>query len=71
MADEIILTKLDDDADRIIDQFEAQTGLDGQDEAERRRFDVSGEDHEIDVVQTLTDIDEDWTEHVGVADPEG
>jgi hypothetical protein len=71
MADEIILTKLDDDADRILDQFEAQTGLDGEDEGERRRFDVSGEDHEIDVVQTLTEIDEDWSEYVGVADPEG
>ena len=70
MADEIILTKLDDEADRIIDAFEEQTGLEGDDEGDRRRFDVTGRAHDVDVVQTLTDIDEDWTEHVGVADPE-
>jgi hypothetical protein len=70
MADQIILTKLDDDADRILDAFEDQTGLEGDDEGDRRRFDVTDHSHRIDVVQTLTDIDEDWTEHVGVADPE-
>jgi hypothetical protein len=70
MADEIILTKLDDDADRILDAFEEHTGLHGDDEGDRRRFDVAGREHEIDVVQTLTDIDDAWTDHVGVADPE-
>jgi hypothetical protein len=70
MADQIILTKLDDDADRILDAFEEHTGLHGDDEGDRRRFDVTGGAHDVDVVQTLTDIDEDWTEHVGVADPE-
>lgn len=69
MADQIILTKLDEDADRILDAFEEQTGLHGDDEGDRRRFDVAGGGH-VDVVQTLTDIDEDWTEHVGVADPQ-
>jgi hypothetical protein len=70
MADQIILTKLDEDADRILDAFEEQTGLHGDDEGDRRRFDVAGSGHTVDVVQTLTDIDEDWTEHVGVADPQ-
>ena len=70
MADQIILTKLDEDADRILDQFEEHTGLHGDDEGDRRRFDVAGQPHAIDVVQTLTDIDEEWTEHVGVADPD-
>ncbi|MEJ7784708.1 MAG: hypothetical protein WKF96_07885 [Solirubrobacteraceae bacterium] len=70
MADQIILTKLDEDADRILDAFEEQTGLHGDDEGDRRRFDVAGAGHAVDVVQTLTDIDEDWTEHVGVADPQ-
>lgn len=70
MADQIILTKLDDDADRILDAFERETGLEGDDEGDRRRFDVAGEGHGVDVVQTLTDIDEGWTEHVGIADPE-
>jgi hypothetical protein len=70
MADQIILTKLDEEADRILDAFADQTGLHGDDEGDRRRFDVTGAGHEVDVVQTLTDIDEDWTEHVGVADPQ-
>ena len=70
MADQIILTKLDEEADRILDSFEEQTGLHGDDEGDRRRFDVTGAGHAVDVVQTLTDIDEDWTEHVGVADPQ-
>ena len=69
MADQIILTKLDEDADRILDAFEEHTGIHGDDEGDRRRFDVSG-GHDVDVVQTLNDIDEDWTEHVGLADPE-
>jgi hypothetical protein len=70
MADEIILTKLDDDADQILDAFEEHTGLHGDDEGDRRRFDTRHGGHAVDVVQTLTDIDEDWAEHVGVADPE-
>jgi hypothetical protein len=70
MADQIILTKLDEDADRILDEFEEHTGLHGDDEGDRRRFDVAGREHDVDVVQTLTDIDEEWTEHVGVADPD-
>jgi hypothetical protein len=69
MADQIILTKLDEEADRILDAFEEHTGLHGDDEGDRRRFDVSGGRH-VDVVQELTDIDEEWSEHVGVADPE-
>jgi hypothetical protein len=70
VTNQIILTKLDEDADRILDAFETQTGLEGDDEGDRRRFDVAGVQHEIDIVQTLTDIDEHWPEHVGVADPE-
>ena len=69
MADQIILTKLDEEADRILDAFEDQTGLHGDDEGDRRRFDVTGPAHELDVVQTLTDIDEHWPEHLGLKLP--
>jgi hypothetical protein len=69
MADPIIFTKLDADADRILDAFEQRTGLEGEDDGDRRVFEVEGAEHEVDVVQTLTDIDEDWTDHVGVQDP--
>ena len=70
MADQIILTKLDEEADRILDAFEEHTGIHGDDEGDRRRFDTASGGHHVDVVQTLTDIDEHWPEHVGVADPE-
>jgi hypothetical protein len=69
MADPIIFTKLDADADRILDAFEQRTGLEGEDDGDRRVFEVEGTEHEVDVVQTLTDIDEDWTDHVGLQDP--
>jgi hypothetical protein len=68
MAD-IILTKLDDQADRILDAFERQTGLEGEDDGEKRFFEIEGREHEVDVVQTLTAIDEAWTDHVGFEDP--
>ena len=69
MADQIILTKLDADADRIIDAFADRTGLDREEHGDHAHFPIEGAEHEIDVVQTLTEIDEDWTEHVGVGDP--
>jgi len=69
MADQIILTKLDDEADRILDAFEEQTGLEFDDDGDSRTFHLDGVDHPVDVVQTLNDIDEDWTEHVGLKDP--
>ena len=70
MTNEIILTKLDDEADRIIEAFAERAGLHSDDEGDRVHFDVS-HDHELDVIQTLSEVDEDWPEHVGVADPEG
>jgi hypothetical protein len=69
MATSIILTKLDDDADAIVKAFAEETGLSAEDRGDKWVFDIDGEEHEIDVVQTLTDIDEDWTEHVGFQDP--
>ena len=69
MADAITLTKLDDGADDILDAFERETGLEGEDDGETRVFPLDGAEHEIDVVQTLTAIDERWTDHVGFQDP--
>jgi hypothetical protein len=69
MATSIILTKLDDDADAIVKAFAEETGLSAEDRGDTWVFDIDGEEHEIDVVQTLTAIDEDWTEHVGFQDP--
>ena len=72
MADPIILTKLDDsaDADRILDEFEQRTGLTSEQRDDGRYFALDdARDHEVEVVQTLTEIDERWTDHVGVKDP--
>jgi hypothetical protein len=71
MAEMLILTKLDHRADAIIDRFQSRTGLDAaEDRDDRRIFELSGPDHGIDVVQTLTSIDEHWPQHVGLQDPD-
>jgi hypothetical protein len=70
MADTLILIPQDDEAERILDEFEEQTGLEpdeGDDDA--RVYPLEGEDHRIEVVQALTDIDEDWAEHVTLGSP--
>ena len=70
MGDTIVLTKLDEQADEIIDRFQAKTGLAHVDDDEHRRiFHVEGSEHSLDIVQTLTGIDEHWPAHVGLADP--
>jgi hypothetical protein len=70
MADTLILIPQDDEAERILDEFEDQTGLQpdqGDDDA--RVYALEGEDHRVEVVQALTDIDEDWSEHVTLGSP--
>ena len=70
MGDRIILTKLDEQANDIIDRFQAETGFEhAEDDAQRRVFHIEGAEHGVDVVQTLTGIDEHWPAHVGLADP--
>lgn len=70
MGDTIILTKLDEHATDIIDRFEAETGLHhADDDRHRRIFHIEGSEHGVDVVRTLTGIDEHWPAHVGLADP--
>jgi hypothetical protein len=71
VADRIILTKLDDEADDILDRFQEHTGLDDvEDHDDRRIFLIEGEEHGIDVVHVLTAIDEHWPVHVGLQDPD-
>lgn len=70
MADMLTLTKLDREADDILDRFEAETGLHRvEDRDDLRVFEIAGREHEVDVVQTLTEIDEHWPTHVGLRDP--
>ena len=71
MSDEIILQPLEDsdEAEDILDQFEQLTGLEADVRHDGRYYDLDGEDHETKIVQTLTDIDEDWTDHIGLKLP--
>lgn len=53
------------EADRILDEFERRTGLESDpSDRNRRVYPLEGEDHQVDVVQTLTDIDEHWPQHL-------
>jgi hypothetical protein len=70
MARTITLTKLDGDAERIIERFASQTGLDGTDTGKAWIFDVDHAGHPgIHVTQTLDAIDPGWPQHVGFQDP--
>jgi hypothetical protein len=72
MADTVtLIPKGDaDTAQEIIDAFAERTGLDHEqaEDGEGVVFDVS-DDHELEVVQTLTEIDPDWTDHLEVGQP--
>jgi hypothetical protein len=58
------------DADRILDAFEEQTGLESEKPDERTRvYPLEGDDHRVKVVQTLTEIDEHWTDHLSPQTP--
>jgi hypothetical protein len=53
------------DADRILDAFEERTGLESEKPDDQTRvYPREGDEHHVKVVQTLTDIDEHWADHV-------
>jgi hypothetical protein len=53
------------DADRILDAFEEQTGLESEKpDDESRVYPLEGDDHQVEIVQTLDDIDEHWADHI-------
>jgi hypothetical protein len=53
------------DADRILDAFEQRTGLESEKPDDQTRvYPLEGADHRIEVVQTLTEIDEHWPDHL-------
>jgi hypothetical protein len=72
MADHIILRPLDgsSDAAAILDEFESRTGLISEPHGDGRLYGLRGPDHQKDIVQTLTAIDADWTDHLGLKLPE-
>jgi hypothetical protein len=69
MAATITLTALDDQAEPVVHAFAERTGLTPTTAGDAWIFDVDGQEHGLNVVQTLTDIDPSWTDHVGLQDP--
>jgi hypothetical protein len=71
MADTITLIAQDDDAEAILDEFEERTGLQREesDDDETRVYAIEGEDHRIEIVETLDEIDEHWPQHVALGSP--
>jgi hypothetical protein len=71
MADTITFLPKDDEGERILDEFEQQTDLEatpGTDES-ARAYALEGEDHRVEIVQTLTDIDPEWSRHIALEMP--
>lgn len=71
MADTITFLPKDDEGERILDEFEQQTDLEateGGDES-ARAYALEGEDHRIEIVETLNGIDAGWSEHIALQMP--
>jgi hypothetical protein len=72
VSDQVIIQSLHGSADgeRILDEFERRTGLRGDARDNGRYYDVHGEEHRTRIVQTLTEIEPGWTDHLGFKLPE-
>ena len=64
-----IFTKLDREADRILEAFAERTGLAGHDGDERRIFQLEGAGHDVDVRRELRAVDAAWGEHLRWENP--
>ena len=70
MATTITFIPQDDEGERILDEFEQQTSLapeDGGDSA--RIYPLEGDDHRIEIIETLDGIDAQWNEHLALESP--
>ncbi len=71
MTHTVILHALDGsaDADRILSEFERRSGLQPDARGADRYYELHDEDHRERIVRTLTDVDERWTDHIGLKIP--
>ena len=71
MADQLVLVRREREprAEEIIQSFARRTGLKPQDRQASVVFELGPEDHRIDIVQTLTQIDSQWSEYLALGDP--
>jgi hypothetical protein len=64
MPKTLIFRKLDAEADRILDEFAARTGLGERAGDERRIFEFEGAGHDVDALAVLDEIHGAWGEHL-------
>ena len=70
MATTITFIPHDDDGERILDELEQQTSLEAQDgEDAARVYPLDGDDHRVEIIETLDDIDADWAQHIALESP--
>ena len=67
MPNTLVVLKVGPEADRILDAFQARTGLAARDGETARIFTFEGAGHGVDVGATLDAIDPAWADHVEVA----
>jgi hypothetical protein len=64
MPKTLIFTKLDGEADRILDALSERAGLPCRDSGERRIFELEGAVRDVDALGELQAIEPAWQEHV-------
>ena len=64
MPKTLIFTKLDAEADRILDELGRRTGLACRDGGDRRTFEVEDAPGDVDALRELEGIDPSWPDHV-------
>jgi hypothetical protein len=71
IADQLVLEERGDSgrAQEIIRAFAERTRLSAETEGRRSVFTLGPDAHSVEVVQTLTEIDPEWTEHLALGDP--
>jgi hypothetical protein len=71
MATTLTLIPQDDEGEKILDEFEVRTGLEPEEtgDEDERIYPLEGEDHRIEIVETLDDIDAEWTQHLSLGSP--
>lgn len=70
MPKTLIFTKLDAEADRILDELGRRTQLACRDAEDRRIFDFEGAGHDVDAIGVLEGIDPSWQDHVRLENPQ-
>jgi hypothetical protein len=71
MAKELIfLTDGDARAERVVEVFAQSTGLTIEPIDDGAKLALRGTDHRVKVVETLTDIDPNWSDYLALGAPE-